>query len=152
MKEVTTQLSKIIEDYQAMMNSINEEKFSFKPGPQKWSKKEILGHIIDSAQNNIRRFIVSQYENTPTIVYNQDQWVEIGNYQKDLSKELIQLWVLLNKRICNILDNMPDDALLRTCATDGNKSHTIVFLAQDYLKHLLHHLHQVVELEPVGYP
>ena len=67
MKNTINQLELILGEYPALLTQISETEFAAKPLPHKWSKKEILGHLIDSAQNNIRRFVVSQYEEKPTI-------------------------------------------------------------------------------------
>lgn len=152
MKETISQLQKIIADYGKLLKNIDEREFIKKPLPDKWSKKEILGHIIDSAQNNLRRFIVSQYETTPLIIYDQDKWVSISNYNAGNTGDMIELWVLMNRQICVILTNTPDKAVMRTCETNNGNVHTIEWLAKDYVKHLLHHLHQILELEPVAYP
>ena len=125
-------------------------KWFINPSPSKWSKKEIVGHMIDSAQNNIRRFIVAQYEENPNIVYNQDKWVAIANYQQWDTASLINLWYLLNKHIVVILKNMPAEMAQRKCQTGD--LHSLEWIAQDYIKHLLHHVHQVLELKPVAYP
>ena len=61
------------------------------------AKKKILGRLIDSAQTNIRRFIVARYEEKPFIKYAQDEWVAAANYQQYDTGDLIQLWVLLNR-------------------------------------------------------
>lgn len=133
-----------------MLKGIDEEKSSFKPSPDKWSKKELIGHLIDSAQNNIRRFIVAQYEETPTIVYNQDNWVRINNYQSYSLSDLIQLWYLLNQQICTILNHSSAEMLQRKSQTES--LHTIEWLANDYIRHMKHHLHQILDLNPVAYP
>ncbi|KAA9036314.1 hypothetical protein FW778_18940 [Ginsengibacter hankyongi] len=106
--------------------------------------------MIDSAQTNIRRFIVAQYEDNPKIMYAQDASVAAANYQNYVTKDLISLWMLLNKHICMILQNTTAPAAQRLSET--NEPHTIQWLAADYNKHLLHHLHQLLELEPVAYP
>lgn len=152
MKNTIAKLQRVISDYQAMLKAISAEEFAYKPSPDKWSKKEILGHLIDSAQNNIRRFIVAQYEAVPFIIYNQDKWVAISNYQHASSAELTELWVLLNNQICRILDNTTSEAAMQICETNDHSAHTIAWLAEDYIKHLLHHLHQILQLEPVEYP
>lgn len=143
-------LKKIIDQYAPELRSVPESEMSFKPSPVKWSKKEITGHLIDSAQNNIRRFIVAQYENEPHIVYDQDKWVTICNYQHYSLPDLIDLWYLLNKQICHILENTNVEMAQRKSQTQ--ELHTIEWLAKDYIKHLLHHLHQILNLEPVAYP
>jgi hypothetical protein len=143
------ELDRIIDRHLSALQFIPENKFQYKPSPTKWSKKEILGHLVDSAQSNIRRFIVAQYEEQPKIVYNQDKWVAITNYQEYKLPDLISLWYLLNKHICHLLRNMSPEMGKRNVQTE--ELHTIEWLAQDYIKHLLHHLHQVLELEPVAY-
>lgn len=149
MQETITELEKIINKYTPLLTSLDKNVFEAKPSLNKWSKKEIVGHMIDSAQNNIRRFIVAQYEDEPHIVYRQDDWVKISNYQNYPAKDLVDLWVLLNKHICIILKNIPAEKQKSICVTE--KSHTIEWLASDYNKHLLHHLHQVLDLEPIAY-
>jgi len=151
MRETISQLQKIIVDYTPMLKDVGEEKFSNKPNPKKWSKSEILGHVIDSAQNNIRRFIVAQYEDEPLVEYDQDRWVSISNYQARPSRDLIELWVLLNRHICSILENTSTTAANRMCRTDHGKVSSIAYLAKDYVAHLMHHLHQILELEPIEY-
>ena len=150
MQAIAATLDKIINEYRAALNTIPLKDFNFKPAPEKWSKKEIIGHIIDSAQNNLRRFIVAQYEETPLVVYNQDKWVVASNYQQWDADELISLWFLQNNQIVYILNNMSAGMSQRKCQTQS--LHTIEWLAGDYIKHLLHHLHVVLNLEPVAYP
>jgi len=150
MENTILQLQSIVSVYADKLRGVSEEQWVHKPNPLKWSKKEILGHLVDSAQNNMRRFVVAQYEENPKIVYDQDRWVAAAGYQYYVTPELIELWVLLNGHICRILTNMPEDFRQRMAET--NQSHPIAWLAADYNKHLLHHLHQVLDLEPVAYP
>jgi hypothetical protein len=150
MESIVSELTAVFEKHLSALRSITADEFNFKPSPSKWSKKEILGHLTDSAQNNIRRFIVAQYEEKPKITYNQDKWVAIADYQHYNLPDLIQLWWLLNKHICHVLKNMPAEMAERESQTE--KLHTIKWLAQDYIKHLKHHLHQILNLEPVPYP
>jgi hypothetical protein len=152
MDEIAKQLQAIIDSYYEKLKEVSEEKYSLKPEPQKWSKKQILGHLIDSAQNNIRRFVVAQYEDSPTIVYNQDDWVSMADYQNYPIKNLIELWRLLNNHAAIILFKINNEDGKRKCETKNLETHSIEWLAEDYLKHLLHHLHQILELEPVAYP
>ncbi|MBS1934282.1 MAG: DinB family protein [Bacteroidetes bacterium] len=152
MNPTAIQLQKIVADYSPQLRKINEEDYSAKPNPKKWSRKEILGHLIDSAQSNIRRFVVAQYEDVPKIVYNQDAWVTISNYQHYPTQDIIELWALLNKHICQILSIASPELLQRKCATNSPEPHTIKWLAEDYVKHLLHHLHQILNLDSIAYP
>ncbi|HUS02025.1 MAG TPA: DinB family protein [Chitinophagaceae bacterium] len=150
MNAIATELETLIDKYLSQLNSINDTDLSHKSLPAKWSKKELIGHLIDSAQNNIRRFIVARYEEDPTITYQQDNWVAINNYQQWESNHLIQLWYFLNRQMVYILKNIPAEVSQRTCNT--GTSYTIEWLAQDYIKHLKHHIHPVLNMEPVAYP
>jgi hypothetical protein len=81
MKLIAQELETFISQHYSSLKSLDESQFTNKPSPEKWSGKEVIGHLIDSAQNNIRRFVVAQYEQNPTINYNQVEWVAISNYQ-----------------------------------------------------------------------
>ena len=135
----------LIAEYTEKFNAIPENEFVQKPAPGKWSKKEIIGHLIDSAQNNIQRFVRTQYIDKPHVVYNQDAWVAAANYQAYDRGSLIQLWQLLNKHICVILANMPAEIYTRECnvGRDMEKLVTVQFLAEDYVAHHLHHIKQI---------
>ncbi len=150
MQNTIQQLEDIITSYSPQLKALDETAFAFKPSPLKWSGKELIGHLIDSAQNNIRRFVVVQYEERPHIVYAQDNWVAATDYQDYPVSDLIDAWILLNKHMVRILKNMPAEQMQREVLTQ--ELHTVEWLAQDYNKHLLHHLHQVLKLEEVAYP
>jgi hypothetical protein len=150
MQQTIQHLEDIINKYARQLRALDEAAFSFKPSPTKWSGKELIGHLIDSAQSNIRRFIMAQYEERPYIVYEQDTWVKAANYQDYPTADLVDLWVLLNKHIVILLKNLPAGAEKKEVMTQA--VHTVEWLAADYNKHLLHHLHQVLKLEPVEYP
>lgn len=134
-------LIKIIPD---LLVNMDEADFTFKPVPKKWSKKEILGHLIDSATNNHQRFIRGQYEDEPTISYDQNQWNELSHYQEMSTKHIIGFWIMYNQQILLIMKHIPKENLQKKCrASDGN-TYTIEFLIHDYVAHLEHHLRQIV--------
>jgi hypothetical protein len=103
-------------------------------------------------ENNLRRFIVAQYEDIPRIGYDQDKWVALSGYQHYPTGDLITLWRLLNLHICRILAGVSPGTALRKCAMGNQQTYTIEWLAADYCNHLLHHLHQILELDPIAYP
>ena len=147
MQIIIQDLLQIVRDYRRKMAAITDPDFHFKPVHTTWSKIEVLGHLTDSAQNNLRRFICGQYEvEPPLIIYDQDFWVDANSY-KDADKDgIIQLWALLNERIAVILENMPASNYQKVCNTgkDAAQLHTLEWLAADYVKHLKHHLNQII--------
>ncbi|WP_407509747.1 DinB family protein [Elizabethkingia anophelis] len=121
---------------------ISEDEWSYKASPEKWSRKEILGHLCDSAFTNIRRFVVTQYKENENIVYDQDEWVKAQNYQNIHAAEVINLWKSLNYQIVHIVENIPDEVLQRTCDTSKTTPEilTLEVLIKGYIDHLHHHL------------
>ena len=145
MMNLATELNQIVDDFSIRLSAIPDAEFSEKPSPTKWSKKEILGHLIDSAENNIRRFICGQYEvPAPKIKYNQDFWVSANLYQSVLGIDVITNWRVINLRICNVLSQMPAESFSKTCDFGDGKFLTLEWLAIDYVKHLKHHLNQII--------
>jgi len=152
MQTTISHLGKLISIYSRRLEALTDETYAWKPHPHKWSKKEILGHLVDSAQNNIRRFIVAQYEDVPVIGYQQDLWVKASNYQEYPAADLIKLWTLLNKHMCIVLENISPENAERRCVMGSGDPQTIKWMAADYCGHMLHHLHQILDLEPIAYP
>lgn len=147
MKHVVEELQSILDGFTEKLSTIPDAEFSAKPLPHKWSKKEVVGHLIDSAHNNLRRFICGQYESVaPKITYEQDFWVMANNYQSESRQDLLLLWRLINQRICAVLLNMPALRYSNTCDTGKSAvaQHSLLWLAQDYVKHMKHHLNQII--------
>ena len=145
MKELADQIELAVHENTEFIRQMPESMFEAKPRPEKWSKKEILGHLVDSAQNNLQRLIRTQYEEVPKIVYQQDTWVRLADYQSYKRADLLDLWIVLNKHYAHLLRVMPQDVLGRLSDV-GQKEpqvHTLEFIAEDYLKHMLHHLNQI---------
>jgi len=139
------QLEKHILKVLLQFKQVDREVMLQKPAPGKWSKQEILGHLIDSALNNLKRFTDAQYAPQPYQVlrYQQDDCVIINRYQQLPLEHLLQLWSLLNKQIVFVVSNIPADKLAYTIITPGGESHTLEWLAIDYVEHMEHHLKQI---------
>lgn len=135
-------LKNIIDAELQRFQNITEEEWSYRSSSEKWSKKEIIGHLCDSAFTNIRRFVVTQYKENENIVYDQNFWVKAQNYQNVPTSDLIDLWKSLNYQIVHIVENIPDEALQRTCDTTKTEPrvYTLEFIIDDYVDHLQHHL------------
>jgi hypothetical protein len=143
MNSTIEELRNIVNIYTEKIRNISESEFSAKPLLNKWSKQEVLGHLIDSAQNNLRRFICGQYEIIPSkIVYDQDFWVTANGYQNMKKEDVLALWKLINERIAAVLERMPDENKIKQSQT--SELHTLEWLAGDYVKHLKHHLNQII--------
>ena len=136
-------LTEILKIIPPELSKISEEEFSMKVNSDKWSKKEILGHLIDSAANNHHRFIRAQYQNSPTIIYDQNKWNELNHYQLLESKHIIQFWTIYNQHLLEVIKRIPAENLLRQCNVSSENKVTLQFLIDDYVEHLQHHLKQI---------
>jgi DinB superfamily len=145
MKEIAKSLEKTVTDF--LNADILSKNWNYKAGPDKWSKKEIIGHLIDSAQINLQRFIRSTYTENFTLTYDQAEWVDAQHYISADINELLELWRLLNRQIMRVLEKYPPERLKVQCDTGKTTIcfHTIEHLAQDYVNHLNHHL-KAIEL------
>ena len=125
------------------MSAIPEDAASKKPAPNKWSKKEILGHLIDSAANNHQRFMRLQLQTEISLPgYDQDDWVRLNGYQQRTWNEIVTLWSAYNRHLASVIESLDDSALGHVWhSPDGDV--TLEFIASDYVRHLKHHLAQI---------
>ncbi|WP_159467558.1 DinB family protein [Dyadobacter sp. 3J3] len=143
-QQASQRLTYLIQTIPDLLKNISETDFITKSSPSKWSKKEILGHLIDSATNNHQRFIRIQYENEPVIFYDQNKWNELSHYQNLSTADLIQFWKSYNQHLGAIIDVIPENSLHRLgVGSDGQKL-PLHFYITDYVGHLEHHLKQLV--------
>jgi hypothetical protein len=115
------------------------------PNPGKWSAKQELGHLLDSAANNHQRIVRAQLDDQPAMPgYDGDRWVELHAYQDREWPELIHLWTALNQQLLAAAETAAKDScLLRTCTIAGSEPLTIAFIFDDYVEHMLHHLQHI---------
>ena len=156
METIVNELNQVVTSVAAKLSFMPEADFEAKPNPNKWSKKEVLGHLIDSAHNNLRRFVIGQYDIIPPrIIYEQNFWVTANDYQKESAENLVTLWRLLNHRIAAVLSNMPIEKYSHLCNTgkDEISLRALDWLAADYIKHMKHHINQIMPGSyPITYP
>lgn len=124
-------------------NSISD--FDFKPNATSWSKKEILGHLVDSAINNLIRFTEIQYTEKPYRIrpYNQDELVKANDYQNKDNQDLLDLLVVLNRHIVYLIQNQTEETLKSSVILPNQEMADLKFIIEDYLDHFYHHLSQI---------
>ncbi len=147
-----------LEKYVNHLEGLLDAQASQKPTPGKWSAKEILGHLIDSACNNHRRFVIAQrMDNLVFDGYDQEHWVAAQHYQSASWQDLIKLWKQYNDHIARIIDLIPSDLLEKKHQTHNmhmvawktipeNEPVTLHYFIDDYINHMEHHLNQIIEL------
>jgi hypothetical protein len=110
-----------------------------------WSRKQILGHLIDSALNNHQRFVRAALDGSyegPS--YQQEGWVSMHGYGSLQWDVLLRHWRSQNELLCEVVERIPEDRLDAQCRVGNQTPVTLRFLVQDYLDHLHHHIRQIV--------
>lgn len=138
-------LEKLIAEIKMQFSQAQTKSWGDHHRPGKWSRKEILGHLVDSALNNIQRFIRATYEENFKLVYDQDAWVAGQNYQDMPLNELFTLWALLNEQLVRIFRTYPVNRLdvqINLGKEDPLfKPARIIMI--EYSDHLIHHEQQL---------
>lgn len=147
MKETINRLEQLMKTGLEYISKSSEWELTQKPTPEKWSKKEIIGHLIDSGINNLQRFTEIQFENKPYKIrkYNQDELVKANDYQNSETEEIADFWLSINNRITKLIKQQTEKTLnYKIELAKGNIS-DLGFLMKDYVDHLEHHLNQIIE-------
>ena len=120
--------------------------------PGKWSKKEILGHLTDSAANNHHRFVRAQLvDELDFPSYEQARWVERQDYANADWREQLTLWRAYNLHLARIIERIPPAALTRQCRIGDEGVMTLGELVVGYLTHVRHHLRQLLQAPRTGH-
>ena len=111
-----------------------------------WTRKQILGHLIDSAANNHHRFVRAQFEPDFSMPgYAQPQWVATQEYTERPWTELVALWSAYNRHLLFLMERVPQDRLRNSVRVGAGEPMTLEFLMVDYVRHLKHHLDQILD-------
>ena len=136
--EAIQSLERYLVQFPELLRTMNYSDLEYKSAVDKWSKKEILGHLIDSAINNLTRFIVAQHQDNSIIQYDQVEWCKSNHYQKAELNHLIALWENLNRQILFIWTQLTSEILSRKA-----NGYTLEYLVNDYIMHFEHHFKQI---------
>ncbi len=138
------------------IRTMDKASFDVKLSEAKWSKKELLGHLIDSAYNNHQRFLrAGSKSNLIFEGYDQDEWVRLNNYQARTLDDVLATWITANQHLCLLLENLPIESLERTTAEhnfhvigmnrpEAGSPSSLSYLIWDYIFHLEYHLAQII--------
>jgi hypothetical protein len=155
---ITERWNRVLAEAVPKLRAIDEKRAAKKPRPGKWSSKEILGHLVDSASNNHRRFIVGQFKDDLVFAgYDQDKWVAAQRYQDREWEGLIDLWERYNQHLLHlVISTDPNSLTVLTTRHNFNKitmrpvspyqAVCLLDLIDDYVHHLEHHLGQIYAL------
>jgi DinB superfamily len=155
MQDALADFQQTVEAAAARLGALSEEEAARPLSAGKWSAKQIIGHLIDSAANNHRRFVLAHLRADLAFEgYQQEDWVRVQHYDREPWPLLVALWRNYNLHLLHVMAHAPADTLQtpRTQHTlDRIAFHTVSaaepatleYLMRDYVKHLQHHLGQI---------
>lgn len=162
MNQTAEELRATVNEAYARLQSVPEAVNGRRPGAGKWSPREIVGHLIDSAANNHQRFVRAQLQKDLVFLpYEQDDWVARQGYQDAEWLALLELWRGYNLHVARVIDRISagdwsrprvrhnlDQLAWHTVPAE--EPTTLEYFVRDYVGHLRHHLAQIDAL--VGGP
>ena len=156
MRDWITDFRETIETSADRLRQVDESETGRTTENGKWSTKEILGHLIDSAANNHSRFVLAQLKDDLLFPgYEQEGWVRVQQYQQASWPQLVELWRAYNLHLLHVMSCVPNEKLNHRCAqhslqkiafetVEQSEPVTLEYLMKDYVVHLKHHLRQIL--------
>ena len=146
---VMQQLEIYIESFPIKLEKFSSQELLKRPSEGKWSKKEILGHLVDSAVNNLKRFTEIQFLPQPytVISYQQNELVIVNDYQNLPLQHLLDLWQVLNRQIVFVVKAISFDKLIYPVDPqyESREMKTLGWIICDYVAHMEHHFRQIFD-------
>jgi len=144
MQNLAAELENIVDAAEASLRNMTDQESRLAALAGGWSRKQLLGHLIDSASNNHQRFVRASLQDSLEFpAYDQDGWQRIEAADQAPWPTLVALWAAYNRYLAHIIRHLPSAKLDVPCRIGDSQPVTLRFLATDYLGHLKHHLEQI---------
>ena len=145
MTQIADELSQIVQSAAERLRSISAAEAGHKPSETKWSKKEVIGHLIDSAANNHQRFVRAQHVSASYVspTYDQEKWVSLQDYNSTSWPDLKDLWRLYNLHLAHVIRRISAEKLQVKCTIGDKGAVALGNVIDQYLAHLKHHLDKI---------
>jgi hypothetical protein len=144
MKELSEKLVRAVQSAEARLRKVSEVESSGPVLKGGWSRKQVIGHLIDSASNNHQRFVRAALQGSLEFPrYDQDGCVRVQAVQSAPWPLLVTLWTDYNLYLAHVIAHLPEDKLVAKCRIGEDAPVSLEFIAEDYLTHLMHHLSQI---------
>lgn len=129
----------------ASLVSVSEDLASVPWRKNGWTRKQVLGHMIDSAANNHQRFVRAALDGSYTgPFYAQEGWVKAHGYEQMPWSTLLEWWRIYHEILKAVVARIPEDRFAAICRVGSDAPVTLRFLVEDYIAHQKHHLEQIL--------
>ncbi len=122
-----------------LLSGRDEADGDFRYAPEKWSAKEVLGHVCDSERIFAYRALrIARGDQTPMEGFEQDDYVRNGPFAHRPLAELIEDYIAVRRATLTLLRNLDEAAWSRRGVANKNEV-TVRALAYMIAGHELHH-------------
>jgi hypothetical protein len=133
-----------IDDAERALSSVTESEANQAPRRGGWLRKEELGHLLDSAQNNHQRIVLAALNGTYAgPEYAQNEWVEVHGYRELPWAELLAFWNARNRMLQRVIERITEEQLDATLLIGEALPMSLREWIDDYLRHMAHHVAQI---------
>lgn len=151
-ENISEEIKQLVLKWEVKLNSLSEEQITVPKNSQNRNIKQIVGHMTDSASNNIHRVVHLQYRESPVdfpnyaTFGNNDKWIAIQNYENEKWTELVQLWKYLHLHFCHVIQNIKTRRLETEWLAGKDIKITLKEMVEDFPRHFKLHIFEIEEL------
>jgi hypothetical protein len=122
-----------------LLSGRDESDGDFRYAPDKWSAKEVLGHVCDTERIFAYRALrIARADRTPIEGFEQDDYVRNGPFAHRPLAELIEDYIAVRRATLTLLRNLDEPAWLRRGIANKNEV-SVRAIAYTIAGHELHH-------------
>jgi hypothetical protein len=144
LRELSAHLVALTESAAKLCGATADEQWRHPHRPGKWTRIEVLGHLLDSAAHNHQRFARAMHSESLTASgYDGDAQVRVQHYSKAPIPLLVEAWSAQNRLLSFVIAQIPSEKEQTPCSVASAPPMTLHELAFDYVAHLEHHLRQI---------
>ncbi|MFZ0955607.1 MAG: DinB family protein [Candidatus Sulfotelmatobacter sp.] len=122
-----------------LLSGLSEEQGDFSYAPEKWSAKQVLGHVCDTERVFAYRALrIARGDATPMEGFEQDDYVKNGPFARHAIAEVIEDYIAVRRATISLLRSLEEAAWSRRGVANKNEV-TVRALAYTIAGHEVHH-------------